>query len=155
MEKIYENEFSVFIDYAHTPDGLKNALEALRLITENKLILVFGCGGNRDALKRPIMGEIASDYADISIITSDNPRFEDPCAIISEIENGVRKVSKDYITAEDRKEAIKYALTKLRSGDVLVVAGKGAEEYQEVLGVKRKFSDAEVIKEYVLRAELK
>ncbi len=145
----------IYIDYAHTPDGLKRTLLSFRKICDGKLYCLFGCGGNRDKEKRPIMGAISASISDFTVITTDNPRFEDPCAIISEIENGVRKVSKDYITAEDRKEAIKYALTKLRSGDVLVVAGKGAEEYQEVLGVKRKFSDAEVIKEYVLRAELK
>ena len=145
----------IYIDYAHTPDGLKRTLLSFRKICDGKLYCLFGCGGNRDREKRPIMGAISASISDFTVITTDNPRFEDPCAIISEIENGVRKVSKDYITAEDRKEAIKYALTKLRSGDVLVVAGKGAEEYQEVLGVKRKFSDAEVIKEYVLRAELK
>ena len=145
----------IYIDYAHTPDGLKRTLLSFRKICDGKLYCLFGCGGNRDREKRPIMGAISASISDFTVITTDNPRFEDPCAIISEIENGVRKVSKDYITAEDRKEAIKYALTKLRAGDVLVVAGKGAEEYQEVLGVKRKFSDAEVIKEYVLRAELK
>lgn len=97
------------------------------------------------------MGAISASISDFTVITTDNPRFEDPCAIISEIENGVRRVSKDYITIEDRKEAIKYALSKLRSGDVLVVAGKGAEEYQEAFGVKRRFSDAEVIRDFLAK----
>lgn len=143
MEKIYENEFSVFIDYAHTPDGLKKALEALRPITKNKLILVFGCGGNRDALKRPIMGEIASDYADISIITSDNPRFEEPFEIIRQIEQGFKK-GKYRVVVYKRKDAIEYALKTALKGDVVLIAGKGAEKYQEVLGVKRDFDDKKV-----------
>lgn len=143
MEKIYENEFSVFIDYAHTPDGLRNALETLRPITENKLILVFGCGGNRDALKRPIMGEIASDYADISIITSDNPRFEEPFEIIRQIEKGFKK-GKYRVVVYKRQEAIEYALKIALKGDVVLIAGKGAEKYQEVLGVKRDFDDKKV-----------
>lgn len=141
----------IYIDYAHTSDGLKRTLLSFRKICDGKLYCLFGCGGNREKEKRPIMGAISASISDFTVITTDNPRFEDPCAIISEIENGVRRVSKDYITIEDRKEAIKYALSKLRSGDVLVVAGKGAEEYQEAFGVKRRFSDAEVIRDFLAK----
>ena len=115
----------------------------MRPITENKLILVFGCGGNRDALKRPIMGEIASDYADISIITSDNPRFEEPFEIIRQIEKGFKK-GKYRVVVYKRQDAIEYALKIALKGDVVLIAGKGAEKYQEVLGVKRDFDDKKV-----------
>ena len=143
----------IYIDYAHTPDGLKRTLSSFRKICDGKLYCLFGCGGNREKEKRPIMGAISASISDFTVITTDNPRFEDPCVIISEIENGVRRVSKNYITVEDRKDAIKYALGKLRDGDVLVVAGKGAEEYQEVFGVKRGFSDCEVIRECIAGKE--
>lgn len=145
------NGGNVFIDYAHTPDGLENLLKTVKEITKGKLILVFGCGGNRDKEKRPIMGEIAGKYADFSVITSDNPRFEEPYQIISQIEKGLRKISLSYITIQNRKMAIGYALTKLRSGDTLVVAGKGAEDYQEIMGVKNKFSDKEEIRDSIAK----
>ncbi|MBR6737635.1 MAG: UDP-N-acetylmuramoyl-L-alanyl-D-glutamate--2,6-diaminopimelate ligase [Clostridia bacterium] len=131
----------VFVDYAHTPDGLLNTLKALREITEKRLIVVFGCGGNRDKGKRPEMGKIAGTYADYTIITSDNPRFEEPYEIISQIESGLRTKTLNYITVQNRKMAINYALNILSSGDVLLVAGKGAEEYQDIMGVKTPFND--------------
>ncbi len=145
------NGASVFIDYAHTPDGLENLLKSMREITKGKLILVFGCGGNRDKEKRPIMGEIAGKFADFSVITSDNPRYEEPYLIISEIERGLRRSSLSYITIQNRKMAIGYALTKVGVGDTLVVAGKGAEEYQEIMGIRNKFSDREEIKEAIAK----
>ncbi len=145
------NGANVYIDYAHTPDGLENLLKSLKEVTKNKLFLVFGCGGNRDVTKRAIMGEIAGKHADFSIITSDNPRFEDAFQIISDVERGYRKASLSYITIENREMAIGYALSRLSSGDVLVVAGKGAEEYQEVMGIKFKFSDREVIKDTIAK----
>ena len=141
----------IFVDFAHTPDGLENLLKSLREITKNRLILVFGCGGNRDITKRSIMGKIAGKYADFSIITSDNPRFEDAYQIISEIERGYRTKSLSYITIQNREMAIAYAISKLKEGDVLVVSGKGAEEYQEIMGVKFKFSDRETIKEVIAK----
>ncbi len=145
------NGASVFIDYAHTPDGLENLLKSLRDITKGKLILVFGCGGNRDREKRPLMGEIAGKYADFTVITTDNPRYEEPYLIISEIEKGIRKTSLSYITIQNRKMAIGYALTKLKAGDCLVVAGKGAEEYQEIMGIKNRFSDRDEIKDAIAK----
>lgn len=141
----------VYVDYAHTPDGLENLLKSLRRITKNELILVFGCGGNRDTSKRKIMGKIAGKLADFTIITSDNPRFEDPYQIISDIESGMREESLKYITIQNRKAAIGYALSKAKSGDVIVVAGKGAEEYQDVMGVKTRFLDVEEIKDTIAK----
>lgn len=136
----------VYLDYAHTPDGLKTTLNSMRKICDGRLYCLFGCGGNRETEKRKTMGEISGVISDFSIITSDNPRYEDPCSIISEIESGIRKVTRNYISISDRKEALKYAVSLLKDGDVLVVAGKGAEKYQEVMGVKRSFSDADEIK---------
>ncbi len=145
------NGGNVFIDYAHTPDGLENLLKTIKEITKGKVILVFGCGGNRDKQKRPLMGEIAGKYADFSVITSDNPRYEEPYQIISQIEKGLRKYSLSYITIQNRKMAIGYALTKLKSGDTLIVAGKGAEEYQEIMGIKNRFSDREEIRDSIAK----
>ncbi|MBQ3235722.1 MAG: UDP-N-acetylmuramoyl-L-alanyl-D-glutamate--2,6-diaminopimelate ligase [Clostridia bacterium] len=145
------NGADIFIDYAHTPDGLENLLKSLKELTKNRLIVVFGCGGNRDNSKRAVMGEIAGKYADFSIITSDNPRFEDAYQIISEVEKGVRKQTLSYITIQNREMAIGYAVSKLEKGDVLVVSGKGAEEYQEIMGVKLKFSDRETIKDVIAK----
>lgn len=147
------NGANIYLDYAHTPDGLENLLKSLREITKNRLILVFGCGGNRDKTKREQMGKIAGKYADFTVITSDNPRYEEPYIIISMIEKGIRKENLSYITIQNREMAIGYALTKLKSGDTLVVAGKGAEEYQEVMGVKTKFSDKEIIKDTIAKLD--
>lgn len=148
------NGANVFIDYAHTPDGLENLLKSLKAITENKLYIVFGCGGNRDKSKREIMGKIAGEYADYSVITTDNPRFEEAYQIISEIEKGIRSVTNRYITIQNRSMAIGYALTKLKQGDTLVIAGKGAEEYQDVMGVKLKFSDKEQVRDIIAKLNL-
>lgn len=135
----------VYVDYAHTPDGLKKALIALRESNPySRLICVFGCGGNRDKQKRPIMGEISGKYADFTIITSDNPRYEEPLEIISQIESGIRKSSLNYIIISDRAQAIKYAVDISDYKDVVLIAGKGAEEYQEIMGAQRRFLDKEV-----------
>ncbi len=141
----------VFVDYAHTPDGLKNVLTALRPCAEGRLVCLFGCGGNRDKEKRHIMGEIAGEYADFCIITTDNPRYEEPCDIIAEIERGVREKTTSFISIQDRASAIKYALSYLQEGDVLLIAGKGAEEYQEILGVRHEFSDRIYVKQLLAR----
>lgn len=134
----------IYVDYAHTPAGLECALKALREIKGNgRLICVFGCGGNRDKQKRPIMGEISGKYADFTIITSDNPRFEEPSEIIAQIESGIRNVTLNYIIISEREQAIKYAVNSARENDVVLIAGKGAEEYQEVMGAFRSFSDKE------------
>ena len=141
-----QNGAELFVDFAHTPDGLEKSLASLKGHCTGKLVLVFGCGGNRDRGKRPKMGEVAAKYADFSVITSDNPRFEDACAIISEIEAGYRPVSKNYICIEERGKAIAYALSILNEGDVLLVAGKGGERTQEIMGIKYSFDDKAVIK---------
>lgn len=144
----------VFIDYAHTPDGLKNALESLNEIKgEGRLICVFGCGGNRDKEKRPIMGEISGNLADFTVITSDNPRFEEPCEIISQIEKGVRKVTRNYVIIHDREKAINYALNFAGEKDLVLIAGKGAEKTQEIMGVFSKFSDEDAVAAFVKSEE--
>ena len=154
LEKICEhNGGAIFVDYAHTPDGLENALLALGKITEGTLVCLFGCGGNRDKTKRAAMGRVAGDIADFVVITSDNPRFEDADAIINEIERGVREATLDYIRIKDREQAIRFAVRSITTGDVLLIAGKGAEEYQEVMGVKKEFSDKTVVLDAVAAAE--
>ena len=133
---------SIIIDYAHTPDGLEKVLKTAKALSNNKLICIFGCGGNRDKQKRPIMGEIASKISDDVIITSDNPRYEDPEEIIEEIKVGAVKPCK-CIT--NRQEAIEYALKKYKNNATIVIAGKGAEKYQEIKGTKYPFSDFDVV----------
>jgi len=143
------NKTNVIIDYAHTPDGLSNILYATRGITKNKIISVFGCGGNRDSLKRPIMGKISAELADFTVITSDNPRFEDPAEIITQIEAGTRQVCDSYICIIDRRTAIGYALSLLEAGDAMVLSGKGAENYLDIMGIKHPYNDhVSVLEEY-------
>ena len=137
---------SVFVDFAHTPDGLEKSLDTLRLHCKGKLICVFGCGGNRDKGKRPMMGETAAKKCDFCVITSDNPRYEDPLDIIAEIEKGYRRFSMKYVVVPDRKTAIGYALDRLQKDGVLLVAGKGGEDYQEIMGIKYYFNDNDIIK---------
>lgn len=153
MQKVHSLP-DVFIDYAHTPIGLKNALTALRKTTRGKLICVFGCGGNRDLGKRAEMGKISGEAADFTVITCDNPRFEDVNAIICEIEKGVRAVKNaEYVTIADRKVAIEYALQSAAKTDTVLIAGKGCEDYQEVMGVKLHFSDEEIACAYYKNEE--
>lgn len=135
------------VDYAHTPDGLKNILSSVKMLTNGKVVSVFGCGGNRDSKKRPIMGEISGKLADFSIITTDNPRFEEPMDIICQVETGIQNVTNNYLCVADRKTAIKYGIKKLESGDVLVVSGKGAENYMDIKGIKHPYSDKQTILE--------
>jgi len=133
----------VVIDYAHTPDALEKALEALRptVAAGHRLFCVFGCGGDRDAGKRPLMGQAAARLADHIIVTSDNPRGEDPMAIIAQI---LRGMSDGAEAIEDRQVAIFSAVHQARPGDVVLLAGKGHETYQEIAGVRHPFSDREV-----------
>ncbi|MEN6462040.1 MAG: UDP-N-acetylmuramyl-tripeptide synthetase, partial [Syntrophomonas sp.] len=143
-------DFTVIVDYAHTPDGLKNILETARQIVENRLITVFGCGGDRDRTKRPVMGEIAARYSNFCIITSDNPRSEDPQAIINDIVPGVNKVeSSRYSIIADRKEAIRHAIYLARPGDLIIIAGKGHETYQLVKDQVLDFDDRKVAAEFL------
>ncbi len=151
VENVYKKDFSVYIDYAHTPDGLKNVLSALKDMCKGKLICVFGCGGNRDKDKRKKMGLISGKYADFTVITSDNPRYEEPMEIMFEIEKGMIEASKNYILIQDRYSAIEYAFNMASLGDIILVAGKGCEKYQEVLGIKRLYNDKDTVDSIVRR----
>jgi UDP-N-acetylmuramoyl-L-alanyl-D-glutamate--2,6-diaminopimelate ligase len=141
-------DFSVLVDYAHTPDSLDNVLRATReLAIDGRLIVVFGCGGDRDRGKRPLMGEVATRLADLSVLTSDNPRSEDPAAIIEEIAVGARRGGRAYVVEPDRRAAIRLALAKALTGDVVVIAGKGHETGQEFRGRVVPFDDRDVARE--------
>lgn len=133
---------TLFVDYAHTPDALENVCKTLKDLGPNKLITVFGCGGDRDPIKRPLMGEVASKLSDLCLITSDNPRSENPDAIIKEIEAGMK--SKAYRPVPDREEAIRTAVNVAATGDIVLIAGKGHETYQEVAGEKLLFDDRKI-----------
>jgi UDP-N-acetylmuramoyl-L-alanyl-D-glutamate--2,6-diaminopimelate ligase len=139
----------IIIDYSHTPDSLEKALLAIRKIVkiDKPVYAVFGCGGNRDRTKRPLMGKIASEIADTVIITSDNPRFEEPMLIIDEIKAGISK--KNYTVIENREEAIKNAIQSSEDDAVILVAGKGHETYQEIKGIRNHFSDKEIAEKYL------
>ncbi len=153
LELVYQGLFSVYVDYAHTPDGLEKAIKALRPTCSGKLICVFGCGGNRDIGKRKLMGRISGELADFSVLTSDNPRFEEPMDIINEIEEGFLSVSKNYVIVQERSEGIIYALKMAKQGDIVLIAGKGSERYQEILGIKHLYNDKDTVNE-ILRNEL-
>ena len=134
-----KHAFTVLLDYAHTPDALENVLKTVRGFAAGRVVTLFGCGGDRDHAKRPIMGEVAGRYSDFLIVTSDNPRSEDPMAIIQDIEEGVKN--------ENRREAIRYALENARKNDVIILAGKGHENYQEINGGKHHFDEKEIVAE--------
>jgi UDP-N-acetylmuramyl-tripeptide synthetase len=146
LEKNQQLGFAVIVDYAHTDDALKNVLQTAREVVESsgRVITVFGCGGDRDRTKRPIMGEVAASLSDVIIVTSDNPRSEDPLAIIEEIEVGLQKSGKPYAKHTDRREAIFAAVNEARDGDLVVIAGKGHEDYQILKDQTIHFSDLEV-----------
>lgn len=143
----YNLGYEVIVDYAHTPDGLQNILNTAREFTKGRLISVFGCGGDRDNTKRPIMGKIGTDLSDIAVITSDNPRTEDPMSIIKEVVAGVEK--DNYIVIENRREAIKKAMEMAKKDDVIVIAGKGHEDYQILKDKTIHFDEREVVSEIV------
>lgn len=148
-------DFAVVVDYAHTPDGLLNVLETARKLTSGRVIGVFGCGGDRDKKKRPIMGRIGGENSDIVIITSDNPRTEDPDSIIDMIEVGVKEVNENYYKIENRKEAIKKAIEIAKKDDIIIIAGKGHEDYQILGKTKYPFSDVEIAKKILEKVEWK
>ena len=137
--------YSVLIDYAHTPDGLENVLSSVKDFCKGRLIGVFGCGGDRDPIKRPIMGRIGVQLSDIAVITSDNPRTEDPMAIIEDILKGVKQEYGEYIVIEDRRAAIRYAMDIAKKDDIIVLAGKGHETYQEIHGKKYHLDEREEV----------
>lgn len=139
--------FKVILDYSHSPDALENILTTVRTFTKKQLIVLFGCGGDRDQGKRPLMGEIGGRLADFSILTSDNPRTEDPETILKSIEYGIKQTDGQYIVIENRREAIRYALDMAEEGDIVILAGKGHETYQEIMGVKRPFDEKVVVNE--------
>lgn len=139
---------SAIIDYAHTPEGLKSIVQSLRHITSGRIITLFGCGGDRDRSKRPMMGEIAGHFSDYCIITSDNPRSENPEAIIKEIEEGVKRTESQYRCITNRKEAVLYALEMAEPGDTVLIAGKGHENYQIIGDEIRPFSDKVIIQDF-------
>ncbi len=141
--------YTVLIDYAHTPDGLENVLSSVKGFCKGRLIAVFGCGGDRDPMKRPIMGKIGVELADIAIITSDNPRTEDPMAIIRDILQGIEETKTNYEVIENRPTAIHRAMDIGEKDDIIVLAGKGHETYQEIHGIKHHLDEREVVAQYL------
>lgn len=137
--------YVLLIDYAHNEMSLKNLLETLRSFEPRRLVVLFGCGGNRSGLRRGRMGEASGHLADLSILTSDNPRWEDPERILDDIESGIRGTGGAYLRIADRREAVRYALAHAREGDIIVLAGKGHEDYQEICGKKYPMSEQELI----------
>ena len=149
FEVIRKENKKVIIDYAHSADSLEKTLKTINELNQDvaKIITVFGCGGNRDRLKRPQMGKIASELSDEVIITSDNPRHEDPYKIIDDIKSGITK--KNFNVIENRQEAIKHALCNNDESSIILIAGKGHEDYQEIKGVRTHFSDREVVEDFL------
>lgn len=138
--------YYVIVDYAHTPDGLENVLDTILEVVEGRIITVFGCGGDRDRSKRPKMGEIAGKKSNYVIITSDNPRTENPLFIMEEIENGIKEINCPYEMIIDREQAIIRALTMAKKDDIILIAGKGHEDYQIIGNKKKHFDDVEKVK---------
>lgn len=151
LERVNSNaDFSVFVDYAHTEDALRNVIQSLRQVSKNKLIVVFGCGGERDKTKRPKMGYVVTELSDYALITNDNPRSEDPRKIIKDIRKGIRK--NNYCVIPERYEAIKKSLSLAKPGDIVLVAGKGHENYQVIKDRVIPFDDRGAIKECLVSA---
>ena len=146
-------EIPIMIDYAHSPESLENILQAVKSYTRGKVISVFGCGGDRDSGKRPIMGEISGRIADFTFITSDNPRTEDPEKIVEQIEEGIKKTKGKYKVIVDRTEAIKEAIKMATKRDIIVLAGKGHEPYQEINGIKHPYDERIIVKELIEEIE--
>ena len=148
-----KREIPIMIDYAHSPESLENILQAVKSYTRGKVISVFGCGGDRDSGKRPIMGEISGRIADYTFITSDNPRTEDPQKIVDQIEEGIKKTKGNYKVIVDRTEAIKESIKMATKRDIVVLAGKGHEPYQEINGVKHPFDERIIVREIIDQLE--
>ncbi|MEG1547555.1 MAG: UDP-N-acetylmuramoyl-L-alanyl-D-glutamate--2,6-diaminopimelate ligase [Clostridia bacterium] len=144
-------DFTVLLDYAHTPDALENILKTVREFSKGRIVTLFGCGGDRDHAKRPIMGEIAGRFSDLLVVTSDNPRSEEPMAIINSVVEGVKKSGCEHIIIENRRHAIEYALTHAEKDDVIILAGKGHENYQEINGGKHHFDEKEIVAELLCK----
>ena len=150
-----KRELPIMIDYAHSPESLENILQAVKSYTRGKVISVFGCGGDRDSGKRPIMGEISGRIADFTFITSDNPRTEDPQKIVEQIEEGMKKTKGKYKVVVDRVEAIKQAIQMATKRDIIVLAGKGHEPYQEINGVKYPFDERIIVNDIIAELDKK
>lgn len=148
-------EIPIMIDYAHSPESLESILRAVKSYTRGRVISVFGCGGDRDTRKRPIMGEISGKIADYTIITSDNPRTEEPEKIVKQIEEGMKKTKGKYDVIVDRKEAIEKAIKIANKNDIIVLAGKGHEPYQEINGVKYSFDERIIVKDIITKMKKK
>ena len=148
-------DYTMLIDYAHTPDALENVLSAARGFAKGRVVALFGCGGDRDRTKRPKMGRIAADMADFVIVTSDNPRTEEPEAIIREILAGMEGTATPYAVVPNRIEAIRYAMDHAQPGDVIILAGKGHETYQIIGHEKRHLDEREVVADYVRELQQK
>ena len=144
-----DGDYTILIDYAHTPDALENVLAAVRRFATGRVVALFGCGGDRDRTKRPVMGEVAVRLSDFVIVTSDNPRTEVAGEIIKDILAGMKKTKTPYVAMEDRREAIGYAIAHHQPGDVIVLAGKGHETYQEIGKVKHHMDEREIVAEYL------
>lgn len=147
-----DTDFSIMVDYAHSPDSLEKLLEAMKEFAAGRVVSVFGCGGDRDAAMRPMMGKISGRIADFTIITSDNPRFEKPEKIVSQIEEGMKKTKGEYISITDRTEAIEYAIMNAKKDDIIILAGKGHETYLDKMGKKTHYDEREVVAE-ILRKQ--
>lgn len=141
-----DKNINVFVDYAHTPDALDNVLKSIKTFAKGKIITVFGCGGNREKGKRPMMGKISQEFSDLTIITSDNPRYEEPEDIIRDILDGIDRTKNNYLIIESRKDAIKEAIYRAKKGDIVLIAGKGHENYQIVKDNIVEFDDKKVAK---------
>lgn len=142
-------DYSIIIDYAHNAVSLETILKTIRKYNPDRIVCLYGCGGNRPKMRRFEMGEISGKYADFTIITSDNTRFENPQEIINDILVGINKTNGEYISIVDRKEAIHYAIDNAKSGDIILIAGKGHEMYQEINGVKHDFNEKQIILDYL------
>ena len=147
----HDGDFAVVVDYAHSDDALLNVLRTAREVTKGRIITVFGCGGDRDRSKRAPMGEAAGSLSDVVILTSDNPRTEDPNQILCDAEEGIRKAGKPYEKIADRRAAIHQAIAQARTDDLVLIAGKGHETYQIVGNDKFHFDDREVAREALER----
>ena len=140
-------DYTLLIDYAHNAVSMENVLNTLREYHPHRLITMFGAGGNRPKVRRYEMGEVSGRLSDLSVITTDNPRFEEPMDIIDDILTGIKKTDGKYIVIPDRREAIRWCIENAESGDIIVLAGKGHEDYQEICGVKHHLDEREVVAE--------
>ena len=148
------DRYTLMIDYAHNAMSLESLLTTLKENNQKRLVCLFGCAGNRSKLRRYEMGEVSSKLADLTVVTSDNPRDEEPEAIIEDILVGVQKADGEYVTIPDRKEAIRYCMVNAQDGDVVVLAGKGHEDYQEIKGKKYHMDERELIAEIIEEEKL-